>query len=117
MSFRAYIHDKIAIFLNLVLVLLAIFNVLLVLLKVDTSRSSAIIANNTLLGLAGFDKTAVSGLYQFAIIPVVIVAIQSFLAWRLHSTKRQLALMTLGFGIIAVIFSIVVSGAILEVNR
>lgn len=117
MSLKAYIHDKLAIFFNLVLILLGIFNVLLVALRVDTSRTTAIVRYNTTLGLAGFEKADSRELYLFALLPVIIVVVQSVLAWRVHSLKRGLTILVLGLGIVTVVFSIVVSSAILNLNR
>lgn len=117
MSFKAYIHDKLAVFFNLVLILLGIFNVLLVVLRIDGSRSTAIVRYNSLLGIAGFDKADTRELYVFALMPVIIVAVQTILAWRVHGLKRGLSLLVLGLGIIAVVFSIIVSSAILNLNR
>lgn len=117
MSIKAYIHDKLAIFFNLVLIFLGIFNILLVVLKIDTSQSAAIIRYNTTLGLAGFEKSSSSALYQFALMPLLIVAVQTVLAWRLHGLKRGLSILALSLGMVAVLFSIVVSSAILSLHR
>lgn len=117
MSFKAYVHDKMAIFFNLVLILLGIFNILLVVLKPSSGQSAAIIRYNTTLGIAGFEKASWSALYQFALIPLIIVVVQTILAWRLHGLKRGLSVLVLSLGIVAMLFSIVVTMSILQLNR
>lgn len=116
MSIKAYVHDKQAVFLNLVLLLAGIFNILLVVLRIDTSKAAAIIRYNTTLGRAGYERASASALYQFALIPLLIVFVQTFLAWKLHGVKRGISVLILSLGIIAVIFSIVVTLAILGKN-
>ncbi len=117
MNFKSYIHDKQVIFLNLALILLGFFNVLLVVLRVDTTQSVAIVRNNTTLGLAGFEKDNSTSLYQFAIIAVLVVVVHTILAIRLRDSKRALGLLTLGLGVVALLFLIVVTTSVLSVHR
>jgi hypothetical protein len=117
MHLKTYIHDKVTIFFNLVLVLLAIFAVLQVVLKVDNTQSVAIIRNNTALGLSGFEKAATSSLYQFALIAVFILVFHTLFSIRIHAIKKTMSVYVLSFGIVAMIFLIVVSSAILGLHR
>jgi len=117
MSLHSYIHDKLTVFMNLVLILLGLFNIILVVLRIDTTQAAAVIRFNTSLGIAGFERADTSQLYQFALIPLIIVISQTLLAWKVHKMKRATSLLVLGLGIIALIFSIVVSTAILNLHR
>ncbi len=117
MSIKAYINDKMTIFFNLVLILLGIFNVLLVIFRVDTTQSAALISANTTLERSGFEKGSSVQLYRFAIIPIMIVVMQTLISWRLHSVKRGVSLLILGLGMIAVVFCIIVSSALLNLHR
>jgi hypothetical protein len=96
---------------------MGIFNVILVVLRIDTTQSAAIIRNNTALGLAGFEKSSSTQLYQFALLPVALVAIHTVLAWRIHGLKRALSVLVLSLGLVSVLFSIVIATAILNLNR
>lgn len=116
MSIKAYVHDKQAVFLNLVLILAGVFNILLVVLRIDTSKAAVFIRYNTTLGRAGYERASATDLYQFALIPLLIVVVQTVLAWRLHGLKRGLSVLVLSLGIVAVIFSIVVTIAIFGIN-
>jgi hypothetical protein len=117
MHLKTYIHDKVTIFFNLVLVLLTVFAVLQVVLKVDNTQSVAIVRNNTSLGLSGFEKAATSSLYQFALIALFIFAFHTYFSIRMHVIKKSLSVLVLSFGIVAMIFLIVVSSAILGLHR
>lgn len=117
MSIKGYVHDKLVIFFNLVLILMGILNVLLVVLRVDTSQSAAIIRYNTALGIAGFERGSSAQLYQFALIPLVIVLTQTVLAWRVHGLKRGLSIVVLALAIVCVLFSIIVASALLNLHR
>ena len=117
MNFKSYIHDKQLIFLNLVLVLLGIFNILLVILRVDTTQAVAIIRNNTTLGLAGFEKADTSSLYLFAVVALIVVVAHTLLAVRLRDNKRSLAILSVGLGMTAVLFHIVVTTSVLSLHR
>ena len=117
MHLRTYINDKLAVFLNLVVILLGVFASLLVILRIDTTQSVAIIRNNTTLGLAGFEKASTVSLYQFALIALILVAGNSYLAARVHGIKRGATFLVLGLTIIAEIFLIVITAAILRLHR
>lgn len=117
MNLKTYIHDKQVIFLNLVLLLLGVFTMLLVLLRVDTTQSVAILRNNTTLGLAGFEKADSSSLYQFALIALVISLAHTAVAIRLRESKRALSVLALALGMIAQLFLIVVTTSILSLHR
>ena len=117
MHFKAYLNDKITVFFNLVVILLGIFNALLVLLRIDTTQSVAIIRNNTTLGLAGFEKSSSSSLYQFMLIALLITIGNTVISLRVHSVKRGASLLILGLSIVALIFLVVISTAILGLHR
>lgn len=117
MNFKAYIHDKMTVFMNLAVVLLGIFDSLLVILRVDTTQSVAIIRNNTTLGLAGFEKATSSALYQFLLIAVLITAGNTLISMRVHHIKRGVSLLVLGLTIVALVFLTVISTAILGLHR
>ena len=117
MTIKAYIHDRLTIFFNLLLILLGLFNILLVIFRVDLSRSAALVSVNTTLERSGFQRGSAAQLYQFAVIPLVIVVMQSVISWRMHGIKRGISVLILSLGIVAIVFSIVVSSAILNLNR
>jgi hypothetical protein len=117
MNFKAYIHDKQIVFTNLALFLIGLYTTLLVILRVDTTQTVAIIRNNTTLGLAGFEKADSSSLYQLAFISVLITVIHTFLSIRMRETKRGYAILTLGLGIVAQVFLVVVASSLLSLHR
>lgn len=117
MNFKSYIHDKVTVFFSLVVILLGIFNSLLVVLRVDTTQSVAIIRNNTTLGLFGFEKAPSSALYQFLFIALLIMVGNIVISIRVHSMKRGASLLVLGLTMVVQVFLIVISTAILGLHR
>jgi hypothetical protein len=102
--------------LALIGALLTIFNVLLVILQVDTTQTVAIIRYNTIDNEV-FTRANVRSLYIFAAAPVVFYLVQTILAIRVFESKRRLAVLLLSLNIVILIFSIIVSSAIIGVNK
>ena len=117
MHLKSYINDKIVVFFNLLVILVGVFATLLVLLRVDTTQAVAIIRNNTTLGLAGFEKSSASSLYQFMIIAIMIMVGNTVISMRVHAIKRGASLLVLGLSLIAEVFLVVISAAILGLHR
>jgi len=117
MHFKSYINDKVVVFFNLVVILLGIFNSLLIVLRVDTTQSVAIIRNNTTLGLAGFERASSSALYQFLLIALLITIGNTVVSIRVHNIKRGVSLTVLGLTIVALVFLTIISTAILGLHR
>ena len=103
-------------FLNLVVVLGAIINVIAVTLRVNTSQSIAIIRYQVALGLAGFQRASVLQLYSFAVAAVLMAIVAVILSARLYKLRRNLSLLVLWLTIIALLFNLIVSGAILNLQ-
>lgn len=117
MNFRTYIHDKQLIFMNIVLVLLTVFTTLLVLLRVDVTQSIAIIRNNTTLGLSGFEKADTKSLYLFIVITLLVTVFHTVFSMRIRPQARTVSFIAIGLGIVAQVFLLVVSSAILSLHR
>ena len=96
--------------------LLVIFNVLLVILQVDTTQTVAITRYNT-IDSEVFTRANVRSLYIFAVAPVVFYTVQTILAVRVFENKRRLAVLLLSLNIVILIFSVIVSSAIIGVNK
>lgn len=96
--------------------LLVIFNVLLVILQVDTTQTVAITRYNT-IDSEVFTRANVRSLYIFAVAPVVFYTVQTILAVRVFEHKRRLAVLLLSLNIVILIFSVIVSSAIIGVNK
>jgi hypothetical protein len=113
---KKYLQDRPILFLNLVVILGAIINVIAVTLRIDSSQTVAIIRYRTALDLAGFDRSTVTQLYSFALAALIFALVAVFLSARVYSLKRSLSLVILSLTIIALIFNLIVSGAILNLQ-
>lgn len=103
-------------FLNLVVVLGAIINVIASLLRIDTSQSVATIRYISALDIEGYVSGGVFHLYSFAVFAVIVAGVAVFLSPRLYTQKRALSLMILSLTIIVLLFNLLVSGAILNLQ-
>jgi len=113
---KKYFQDRSILFLNLVVILGAIINVIAVTLRINTSQSIAIIRYQVALGLAGFQRASVVQLYSFAIAALLMAAVAVLLSARLYKQRRSLSLLILWLTIIALVFNLIVSGAILNLQ-
>ena len=113
---KKYFQDRPILFLNLVVILGALINVISTSLRIDTSRTAAIIRYQSELGLSGFPKGSNTELFSFAIMAVVIAVFAILLSARLYHQRRTLSLLILSLTIIALLFNLIVSGAILNLQ-
>lgn len=113
---KKYFQDRPILFLNLVVILGALINIITVSLRIDTSRTAAIIRYQSELGLGGFPKGSNTELFSFAIIAVVIAAVAIFMSARLYHQRRTLSLLILSLSVVALLFNLIVSGSILNLQ-
>jgi hypothetical protein len=117
MNFKHYINDRFIVFLNLIAILLAIINVLVVVVRIDTTQKVSVIRFDTTQQLSGFERVPTTQLYQLAIIPLIILAIHMIIAMKLRETNRKASVYILTLASIATVFSIIVATAILNLHR
>jgi hypothetical protein len=113
---KKYFQDRPILFLNLIVVLLTLIDIIATVLRIDTSQSIAIIRYRVALGLAGFQRAGVFQLYGFALAAVLIAAVAIILSARLYNQRRSLSILILSLTLIALFFNLVVSGAILNLQ-
>lgn len=113
---KKYFQDRPVLFLNLLVVLGALITIIATTLRIDTSKTVSIFRYQTALGLAGFKHANVTELYSFAIAAVVIAIVAIIVSARLYKQRRTLSLLVLSLTIIALLFNLIVSGAILNLQ-
>lgn len=113
---KKYFQDRPILFLNLVVVLGALINIIAILLRIDTSRTISIFRYQAALGLGGYPQGSVTELYSFAVFAALIALVAVFLSARLYRQKRALSILLLWLTIIALLFNLIVSGAILNLQ-
>ncbi len=115
-NLKALLSDKMILLLSLVGLLLALFNILLVTLQVDTTQTVAITRYNLINGQT-FTRGNTRSIYVMALAPAVFFVINSLLSARIHQKQRLLSILICSFSIVVLLFSVVVSSAIINVNK
>jgi hypothetical protein len=113
---KKYFQDRPVLFLNLVVILGALINIVAVVLRINTNQAVAIIRYQVSLGLAGFERAGNLQLYSFLAMAALIAIVAVILSARLYNLKRYLSLLILSLSIIALFFNLIVSGAILNLQ-
>lgn len=115
-SFKVFITDKTELLMTLVGAMFVVFNVILVLLQINTTKSVAIIRYNAIT-LPEFTRGNTRSLYIFAIAPLLFFLINIVVAVKMHEKNASLAKIVMGLGYIVLIFGIIVSSAVINVNK
>ena len=115
-NFKDLITDKTTLFMAFIGLLFVGFNILLVVLQVDTTQSVAITRYN-LIESTPFTRGNTPSLYTFAVAPVVFYVVQVVLASKIYHKHRRLSILILGLGFIVLLFGVIVSSAIINVNK
>ena len=113
---KKYFQDRPILFLNLVVILGAISNVIAVVLRIDTSQQVTTIRYQLALGLGGFTRGEPTELYSFALVAIIIAVAAILFSARLYWMRRSLSIVVLCLAIIALLFNLIVSGAILNLQ-
>jgi hypothetical protein len=113
---KKYFQDRPILFLNLIVVLGALINILSTTLRVDGSQKIVILRYQVALGLAGFQRGSVFQLYSFAIAALLFAIVAILLSARLYKQKRVLSILILSLTAIALLFNLIVSDAILKLQ-
>ncbi len=115
-NFKDLITDKTTLFMAFIGLLFVGFNILLVVLQVDTTQTVAITRYN-LIESTPFTRGNTPSLYTFAVAPVVFYVVQVVLASKIYHKHRRLSILILGLGFIVLLFGVIVSSAIINVNK
>ena len=113
---KKYFQDRPILFLNLVVILGGIINIIATVLLIDTSRTAATIRYESTLGLGGFPKGTPVDLYSFAFVALLITFVAVFMSARLYAHHRLLSILILSLSIVALLFNLIVAQAILNLQ-
>ncbi len=111
---KKFLHDKVALALLSANGFLVVLSALLVLLRLDASRSGGyIVQYRANLGISAYKGGGGIDLLSFAVFSVVVCILFSILAWRIYVHKRAYGLLILCMASILLILSIIISNALL----
>lgn len=92
------------------------FNIILVLLQINTTKSVAIIRYNAIV-LPEFTRGDTRSLYVFAFAPLVFFIIHLVLAIKMYEKNTAISKIIMGLAYIILLFGIIVSSAVINVNK
>jgi ABC-type long-subunit fatty acid transport system fused permease/ATPase subunit len=113
---KKYFQDRPILFLNLIVILGALINVISTVLRIDASQKIVILRYQVALGLAGFQRGDVLQLYSFALAALLMAIVAILISARLYHQRRALSILILSLTIVALFFNLVVSDAILKLQ-
>ncbi len=113
---KRLLHDKLILFLVLVVGLLTVFSVLSVFLRVDAAQQITIIRYKPSLGLAGFERGSSDRLYEFGLFAAIVAVSAVIVTRKVYYLRRTAAILVLGLSAVVLVMNIVVSGALLNLQ-
>lgn len=111
---KRYIHDRLVLLILTVNTFLAVLTSVLILLKLDSTRSEAyIIQYRPSLGLSSYSRGNSIGILSFAAFSLFVLVFHTVLSMRVYPVRRHLALTILGMGLLLILLSLVISYSLL----
>ena len=109
---KKYFQDRPILFLNIAIVATALLNVIASVIRIDTSKSVAIVRYQAAELLTGYGRADTSELYSFAIASVFFAAVAIILSAKFFTQKRLMSVLLLSLTLIVLVMLFVVSNAI-----
>lgn len=113
---KAFLANKVTLLMTLVSVMFVAFNVILVLLQMNTTKTVAIVRYNAIT-LPEFVRGDTRSLYVFILAPFVFLASHLTIAVKMHNKQKSLSVIVMGMSYITLLFGIIVSSAVINVNK
>ncbi len=111
---QRYIHDRLVLLLLTANTFFAVLTTVLILLKLDSSRSSGyIVGFRPSLGLSAYYKGDSTGILSFAVFSLLVLVFHTILSIRVYGVRRNFAIVILGMGLLLILLSLVISNALL----
>lgn len=112
-----YFHDRIVLLLITLNVFITGLMSVLILYRLDGGSSdNFIVQYRSNLGLGGYEAGGVFEFIAFIIFALIILLSHIVLSMRIYDEKRQYSLAVLSLSLILVVFSLVVSNALLAIR-
>lgn len=115
-TLKAFLSDKVSLLMSLVGSLMVVFNIVLIFLQINSSKTVAIIRYNSTTATE-FTRGDTSSLYIFALAPIVFFVSLMMLAIKIHEKNKPMSVIIIGLSYVVLLFSIIVSSAILNINK
>lgn len=111
---RKYFHDHLVLLLLSTQAFLTLLVIVFVLLRLSSQHASGyIVQYRSSLGIDAFKTGSITELLSFIVFAVIIFVSHLLLSMRCYAIHRQLTIAVLGFGILLLTLTIIVSNALL----
>lgn len=111
---KKYFHDRLVLLLLSINVFLAFLATVWVLFKLDSGRSAGyIVQYRGSLGISALKTGDASELIGFIGFAVLVLVVHTILSIKAYNIKREVSVVILGFGVLLLVLSIIVSNALL----
>ena len=113
---KAFLQDKVTLLMTLVGLMFAAFNLILVLLQLNTTKTVAIVRYNS-ISLPEFARGDTKSLYVFALAPFIFLASHLIISVKMFEKHKGVSVIIMGMSYIVMLFGIIVSSAVINVNK
>lgn len=111
---KRYLHDRIVLLLLTANGFFAILTTVLVLLKLESSRTEGYIVQfRPSLGLSAYYKGDSLDIISFAVFALFALVFHTILSMRVYEIRRHLAIVVLAMGLLLILLALVISNALL----
>lgn len=111
---KKYFHDKVVLLLLSLNGFLTILTSVMILLRLGSSNPNYhIVQYRADLGLSAFKNGTSTSIDAFIVFVWLIFIVNTILSFRTYNIKRDYSVIVLGFGLLLVVLSIIVSNALL----
>lgn len=113
---KTFLGDKSTLLMTLVGTMFVVFNLILVFLQINTTKSVAITRYNDIT-LPEFTRGDTRSLYVFALSPLLFFTIHLLIAVRMYERNTSVAKVILALSYIILLFGIIVSSSVININK
>lgn len=111
---KKYIHDKLILLLLSANTFLTLLIGIFVFLRLDTQRTEGyIVQYRANLGLNAFKVGNISAFVSIVVFAVFVLVLHFLLSVKVYHLRRQLSIVILGFGLLLLVLSLIVSNSLL----
>jgi len=111
---RKYFHDKVILLLLSANFFMAFLSSVLILLRLGDGRANNyIVQYRSDLGLSAYKTGTISGLLEFVLFILIVLAVHLVLSIRAYNIERQLSIIILSMGLLLLVIATIVSNALL----
>ncbi len=111
---KKYLHDRLALLLISINTFLTLITTVLILLRLDTSRSDGyFVQYRANLGLNAYQLGGYASLLGFVVFAILVLVFHTLISVRVYPQRRDVSMVVLAFGTLLLGLTLIVSNALL----